>query len=583
MPSVSEKRNNIRQFYEEVEMPGGYSFNHPDTLRDIDLYYNSKFKTGQFDNRGFRKFFYNIVKDKCDIATKFIDMDTKDIILYSDRDDDLRVWLLSADLKQWMKLEKFPQILNQVATDLPKYGSVVLKKVKGKLSKVNLENLRVDTTSDSLENSGWVYEIHKMNKQQVKSMPWDEDAKEELFSNDSEYLYTIYECYDLQTEGKKWKRTIYGDLFSLKNEGNQKSTESLINDERDYRPAILLHEDEVDELPYRELHWEKVPGRWLGRGYVELLFDAQIAENEAENLERKGLYYTSLHLFTTRDDTVGRNVLTDVENGDIIKTTDELKPVANEERNLPAYNATRSRWADVANKLTFAFDIARGENLPSRTPLGVANLSAGMVSSFFDQKREEFGLFIKDLLLHDIIPEFKNKSKKEHILTLTSSASDFDKILRLIVKMKTDEAAEEYATRTGFVPSQIQRQREEEKALASMRSNRNVRIKIPDSFYTNAKFHVDIITTGEQVDTGARFQLLNTTMQIVSANPAILQNKGTRTMLFKTLQLGGISPMDLNLIEEQLQAEPPQVLPQGGSVAAAPQQPPTQLPTTQQL
>ena len=89
-------------------MPGGYSHNIPETLKLIDLYYNSQFKTGKYDDLGFRKFFFNVVKPACDIATKFVDLDTKDIILTPESDQsEFKVWFLQKKLKQYLKNENF--------------------------------------------------------------------------------------------------------------------------------------------------------------------------------------------------------------------------------------------------------------------------------------------------------------------------------------------------------------------------------------------------------------------------------------------------------------------------------------------
>ena len=100
----SEHRKMVASWYQDVEMPGGWRFNQSEELKTIDLYYNSQYKTGQYDLQGFRKFFYNIVKPVCDIATKFIDLDTRDIILTPEHsNDELRVFLLQRRLKQWLK------------------------------------------------------------------------------------------------------------------------------------------------------------------------------------------------------------------------------------------------------------------------------------------------------------------------------------------------------------------------------------------------------------------------------------------------------------------------------------------------
>jgi hypothetical protein len=76
------------------------------------------------------------------------------------------------------------------------------------------------------------------------------------------------------------------------------------------------------------------------------------------------------------------------------------------------------------------------------------------------------------------------------------------------------------------------------------------------------------VVTNEQVDSGALQTTLNTVLQIVGGNPAVLQNPSTRTMIFKSLELAGISPVELKLLNEQIQANPQEMMPQGGSISA---------------
>ena len=575
MADYKNARSNINLYYTPIEMPGGYSFDYVKTLKKIDLYYNSQFETGNLDSRGFRKFFYNIVKPACDIAQKYIDLDTKDIVLISEKpDSEMKVWLMQRDLKQWLKKEKFGSLLNRLGEEYPKYGHFFIKKDKsGSWKKVNIQNLRFDPASNSFDTDEFFYEIHQMSRNEIKRMKWNRPDDVEGLLSSEENIYTVYECYDRCADEKgEWRRTIKADLY-LRKDGTVvvRAPEALINNPNDYIDGRILHEDYADELPYREHKWEDVPGRRLGRGYVEYLFDNQISINELVNIKRKGLYYTSLKLYQTRDDSVGKNVLTDVENGDIIKTTAEINPVVNEERNLAVFNSEEQRWDQNTVSKTFTTDISRGENLPSRTPLGVANLQAAQVASFFELKRENLGMFIKDLFLDDVIPNFKNKSKREHILTFLGSDPERSKLDQAIAEVLVEEKAMEYAEKTGFFPDPASMELEKARVMGELKKKRNLYLDVPAGFYEDAEYNIDILVTGEQLDTGARIQTLQIALQLFGTNPMILRDKGTRTVLFKLLELGGVSPVELNLIGEN--AESPEgmmaqaTLPQGGSVA----------------
>lgn len=553
---MKSPRDNVRTYFKEVDMPGGYAFDTAETLRTIDLYYEGKYKTGQYDAKGFRKFFYNIVKPTTDIASKFIDLDTKDIVLVpTTASDELRVWLMQRRLKQWLKDTKFGVLLNEITDTLPKYGHVVIKKVNRKWEMVPLENLRLNPGVRWLKDSSFVYEVHKMSKSQMSDR-WNGDMSD--IEEDRDYI--IYECYD--KKGDKWLRTIRTDLFEKKN-GNIETAESQLNDENEYMPSKVLDEREVD-FPYRELKWEEVRGRWLGKGFVEYLEDNQIAINEAENLERKGLMFTSLKLYQTRDQNIGgSNVLTDAENGDIFTITDEVTPVAVEERNLPAFNNTRANWTENTVKKTFTSDITSGENLPSRTPLGVANLQASLATSYFELKREKYGLFIKELISEDVIPDFKRDNRKEHILTFLGSEEEIEIVNKAIINSLVDKAVVDHAMKTGFFPSQLMREDARARVESKLNSQRNRYMKIPDGYYENANYFVDVLVTGESQDVGAQGQVLNLALQALQGNPAILQNKTTRAVFFRLLSLSGISPADLSLLQENVDQTP---IPQGGSI-----------------
>lgn len=549
--------DNIRRFYESLPMPGGYDFSHTETLKYVDLYYNSKFEKGPKDSRGFIKLFYQIIKPACDIATKFVDLDTKDIILYPEGDNEFAVWVMQRELKQWLKEQQFGILLNEIAHNYPKYGHVVLKKSKSGWKNVVIGNLRMYPGADTLEDSPFVYEVVMMTAQQIKDMGWDAGAISTLLTkNEGEYL--VYECYDYNLDaGPKWKRTFKANL--LRDMQGRETAENQINDKTKYAPSLVLNEDYVEKLPYRELRWEKVPGRWLGFGFAEYLIPNQQSRNELVNIKRKGLYWTALKIYQTRDEGVGRNLMTDAENGDIIKAGAEITPIANEERNLAVFNQEEQSWDMNSEKKTFTFDISRGGNLPSQTPLGVANLSAGMVSSYFDPKRENFGMFVKELLFEDVIPDFKNKKGAEHVFTFMGSDPEIDKLDQLLAEAEVFQAAYDYAASTGYFPTAETMFAQRDKITRSLKASKNRSLKLPDGLYNDARYFMDILLANESVDLAARQQAMQFFVQIVGTNPTVLQNPGTRAAIFKMMEMSGVSPIDLNIMNQQLSENPPQM------------------------
>ena len=550
-------------------MPGGYKHNLPDRIKTTDLYYNSQYKTGPNDSLGYRKFFFNIVKPACDIATKFIDLDTKDIILTpEDADTEIKVWILQKKLKEYLKVENFGVLLNEISFDLPKYGSVVIKKNGKKWQKVNIQNLRFDPTAKSLKFSPFIGELVSMSKGEIEDMSWDREAVDELFSRDEDAeSFLVYDFY--QKKGKKWVHTVRADLFAYrKGDKIMRSTEAEFNTQNEYIPSITLFEETTEKFPYREIHWERVPGRWLGFGFVEYLEDNQIATNEAENLERAALKFKALNMWQTRDEGIGgQNVFSNSQNGDILKVESEITPLQKDNSDLSAYNNTRANWDKNRTEKTFTGDITTGANLPSRTPLGVANLQASMASSYFELKRENYGLVVKELILEDIIPDFEKSSRKEHCVTFTSSDSQLEKLDQAIAEILVMEAIANFSEKHGFYPSAEKRQEAKQRVLEQIQSKSNRYYDIPKDFYKDAKYILDVNITGESIDNGTKSQVIQLALQIVGTNPAILQIPAAKSMLFALLSLGGINPIDLNLnqpMPQQAQQQQPQV---AGSLA----------------
>ena len=558
-----EIRNNIASFYQPVTMPGGWTHDVVDTLKYNHLYYYGKYATGNTDNLGFYKFFYNITKPTCDIATKFVDLDTKDILLLPEGGGDtnsLYTWFMQRELRQYMKESGFAQLMNQIAEQFPK-GHVVLKKTKKGFKKVPLVSMRLDPSRQNLTD-GWHGELHLMSLQEVKDAGWDYEQMKNRAQTQG--LYHIYEMYI--PEGSKWRRIIYGGLHDIANgETISRTSEAKINEGSDYLPPVILANEQVNKSPYFELKWEDVEGRWLGFGYPEYLKDNQISANETENLERKALILKALQLYQTTDEQVeGKNILTDTQNGDILISGDGINPIVKDNADLSAYNNTNVRNNENIERKTFTSDITTGNNLPSRTPLGVANLQASLATSYFELKRENYGLFLKDIIWNEIIPDFKNKTAKAHALDFIRSDEDRKKVEELVIDLKEWEFRKNYIEKTSFKPTLEELDRAIADAKDQIQKMENVSVKIPARAYNDVKNRLDITVTGENIDVSARSSVLQTAMQIAGTNPAVFQTEPMRTILLKFLALGGYTLADLNIPPAQ-QAQG--ILPQGGSIA----------------
>jgi hypothetical protein len=93
----------------------GYKFSQWETLNLIDLYYTSKFETGLQDSEGQRKLFLNICAFRADVASKMIDLDTKDFIFVpDDSSSKWGAWFINKEFRDWARMNYFGEFINEI-------------------------------------------------------------------------------------------------------------------------------------------------------------------------------------------------------------------------------------------------------------------------------------------------------------------------------------------------------------------------------------------------------------------------------------------------------------------------------------
>jgi hypothetical protein len=526
------KASRVITDYDEksLEYAPTYATKQKDIIKLIDYYWVSKYQNGDKDALGFLKPFYNVIINPTEVASKMIDIDTKDIkVIAEDGASYYPAWFFSKELRVWMKEKGFGKLLNEIIYNLPKYGSVVLKKSGKNISLVPLQNLRNNTLVRKLEDDVICEEhIETISAFKKHSEDWGQDV--------------IDKALDAWGKGiieAKWYEA-YGDFSDV--DGNKGENYYIFTDQ-----GIDLHKAKVD-CPYKEVHWDKLEGRWMGRGQVERLFEAQIQQNKVANMKSQSLNWTSKRVWQTKDDGVARNLMTDVQNGDILRVNSEVTPVATEERNLSAYAEEESRWDLLAERLGFSYDVMSGKRAPAGTTLGATVLQTQMAGGYFDLKREDIGLFLKDVIFDWIIPMFKKDKRISHKIMISEFSEDELITLRgLLTQFKVNKAILDYITKSNQVPSE--EEIEALKQIVAIKVKGEKEIEIPESFYENLKYKIDIVITGEQIDLASKLTLSQMAMQLIGSNPTILQDPNTKKWFMQFLEAGGINPVQLESVE----------------------------------
>lgn len=578
---IRDERQDFLQ--NSIEVVPNYLFSQYNTVKKIHLYYNSHYEKGDYEDvNGVlkKKVFHNLSAWRCEIATKMIDLDVKDFTLISnDPNQDLNVYLLEKELKAWLKTSDMGMLLNQISEYLPKYGSCVIEKTKDGADMIDLRYLYNDQACKTLKDARYINIKYFMSHQDMRKMKgkWDNvDEAIEKFSgqyrmgydlngvqkstNNLGNLFSEGAALNPVSEGaplvEVWKR--YGEVpLSWFTDNEDDSNEYVMAkyivtgiDQytmTDNNQAILaedglvLYKEQIDELPLKEVHYNKTEGRWLGIGIVESLFEPQRRINEIKNQENRAMEMGSVQVFQTKDDLVVSNVTTDMQNGQILKVRSEITPIATESRNIPAFKEIAEGIEAHSDNLTFSRDVVSGENPPASSTLGAIQIQTQQTTAVFDYKKENIGLFLTEFIEDLVFPQLEAKLNREHVLRITGS---FDEMLKLRNNYATNMANQEFIDMMikddKAQPEQVIWDTLYEKYLTKISVfGDKIWTAVQKNFFKNLDYYVDLTITGENRNVYAQVNNANALLATIGKDPTILTDPVKKKILFKALSAMG--------------------------------------------
>jgi hypothetical protein len=372
---------------------------------------------------------------------------------------------------------------------------------------------------------------------------YGEVSEEEFGGDPDKYVYARYIVYMPESEIDKRMRM-------------EPRSAGVILDKTKLKP---------EEFPYREFHWEKIPGRWMGVGRVELLTDPQVRTNEIVNLRVKASYVAGLNIWQTRDDNIKKNLIKDIANGQVLTTMDRIEKIPTEERNLSSFVQEESGWLNNRDEMAFTYDTIRGERSPAGTPLGAMQMSVEMMASYFEHIREAIASDVKKMIFEDIVPLFKKTG--EHYIRLVGE--DLDKWQQLKIKQRTSLEILHYTFKNGQLPSSVQYDAIKQVTEQKVREGKDSAL-IPADFYKDLKYSIDIVITGQDKDMRVQAANMAMALQTMIADPTVLTDPAKRKVFGKQLEAVGINIADITP-EEMTPSQAPveqRAERQGGGISA---------------
>lgn len=592
-------RGEIDDFiYNPIEVVPGYIFNQYDTIRRAHLYVNSRYMDGG-KYQGQDKIFFNIVKYRRDIASKFLNIDTKDIrLLEMNPKSKWSTFLLEKELKLWLKKNRFGKVLNNACDEATTYGSVVFKKNKKGVSIVDLRRLFLDPTVDTIENSRFVTIKHLLTSSELRAKAkdgWDEDLIDQIIKSKEQEKSNAGTSYEKNSMTNIIRSSPYFEIYERFGEVPESYLTGNIKDEKLVRALFICYdpysvwEDDngnyrgengkvlfkskwYGAYPFKDYHYSKTRGRWLGIGVVEDLFEAQERRNELVNQKRVSMEISTIHVFQTPGKNVVNNILSDLKSGDLIQAGPDglITPLANEERNLSAFASEEQDYDNLADRLSFATQQAGGEALPASTPATNAVIAQNNTTSFFGFKRENLALTLTDLFNEFILPQCLKDLSDQHVLRFAGTTEELIKLDNAYTDILAREFVFKNVLEGGRVPSQDEVDMYKQNVIMTMKKEGGTRfVDVSEKFYDDTEFEFDIVIDNEQENVATIANNMFQVLTAVGQNPGLLENPVTKTLLYEYAQKIGVNPIKLEVAETQQVVQPqqsrlPQQLEEGG-------------------
>lgn len=482
----------------------GYQYSQHETLQLIEFVGASKFEKGEKDSEGVPKIYLNNSVFRADVASKQMDIDTKNIVFIPDDfSSDIACTIYRRKFKRFAKDNGLGNTLNDMVEDYPFYGSLVIKKVGKRFEIIDLNKLRNQPDAKDLKSASYVIIEHEMKMWEAQAMPnWDLSGLDYKWDDD----ITVFERYgrvparffDPSADEKESIETVSFIAYDKKG----KKVDSR-----------LLFIEQIEEKPFLEVHWKKRKGRWLGVGVIEENFENQKARNAVFNMRMRSTLWSSKHIYQSSDESVGKNLVSEVRDGEVMYVTagGQITPVNVQSQGTNDFNTTEDTIEKNADQRAFTYEVMTGENMPSGTPFRLGVIMSESANSHFALKREKLAILIKQVIYDFVFPDFYKSISKESIEAIMHGEEDYQDLLDDVIKVKIGE----FTKKLVFTEFRLPTPDEIEVFTNAVQNAKGFEINVIKDELKDAKYSIDIVITGEAIDVNKKIETLTTQYQVM--------------------------------------------------------------------
>lgn len=569
-----------------------------DDVSKIEAYLASRHVSGSTDSLGREKPFFNISIAARNIWFRATDIDRKNMIIR--HKNPLVALIGKIYLQNWMERSGFGKFLNDWGINSAGYNESVLKFVEqdGELVPMVVPWSRIICDSISFADNPKIEIIELTTAQLTQREGYDKEMVKKLLEaraarekNDRRKKDDKYEYIKLYE--------VHGNLPLSYITGKEEDEETfmqqmhvitfLASKERGKYDDYCLYSGKEEKDPYMlTALLPEIDGSIGLNGSVKNLFEAQWMQNHTVKLIKDQLDLASKLIFQTADPNfVGRNVLTEIENGDVLihGVNLPLSQVSNNSHDITSLQNFQSQWKVLSSEINGISEAMLGQNPPSGTAWRQTQALLNESHSLFEIMTENKGLAIEDMMRKYILPHIKKKLKNQKELVATLEANDIKTIDSIYIKNKATKIVKEKIKemiKSGEVPT-----KEEQDAMIAESSNEikdelsiggNVRTFKPseidsttwEDIFKDFEWDIKMNITGEASNDNDMVTTLISVLQTIGTNPQALKDPAFALVFNKILGLtGAVNQVELDQVVDKVQNTPSELpSPGGGSMGA---------------
>lgn len=577
MSDLDKKTALMRQIEQEisdyvtktVSLGENISYSQHKLVRRIVLFESKTYPNGKFDSQKNYKYFFDINSPRIDSEVKNVDFDTRNIEVYTSlKSDEVINLVVNLNNVEWLRVNGQAEEINSAIEEGAGWGNVVWKKVRGSYERVDLRNFYVINQAARTLNDTPVIERHQFTQTDVRkaSKNWDyvseilsscgvNSYKKDDSSVEEETTTPYYSIYERNGEvSLKALKEQRGEPIEKGDDSKYVLAKIIVagtpSDNGAVKIKYVAFADEISEMPYKEYHRGRYKGRWFREGIYELLFDIQVRANEIGNQLARGLEWSSKKIFTSQDKLVVQNILTDLKNGDIIRTGG-LTAV---DVRMEGFDQLVNEWnrlMAMADEITNSREIVNGESSPGQ-PFRLGALLNANANKLYDFIREKFAIPLTEIFEQWIIPEQIKELKVSDVLRLTGDSEMLGRLHKMIVDDWYVQNLVAIGPHTPEVAELLKAQKLEEL------KQRPLFIKEFRKYLENYKPRVAVVITGENVDLQEKLQTLGTFIAM-EADPVRRSHLIEKAMRLKGIDVGSLprsTPEQLQGVRPEVRQEP---------------------------